>query len=65
MENHNPFEVDYKPQSRLLELCIEENNIYLLPTIKLFYEKSPYGKLDFMFLEFSFIKWSLGIRIKK
>ena len=65
MENHNPFEVDYKPQSRLVELCIEENNIYLLPTIKLFYEKSPYGKLDFMFLEFSFIKWSLGIRIKK
>jgi hypothetical protein len=65
MENHNPFEVDYKPQSRLVELCIEENNIYLLPTIKLFYEKSPYGKLDFMFLEFSFIKWTLGIRIKK
>ena len=27
MENHNPFEVDYKPQSRLVELCIEENNL--------------------------------------
>jgi hypothetical protein len=65
MENHNPFEVDYKPQSRLIELCIEENNIYLLPTIKLFYEKSPYGKLNYMYLEFSFIKWTLGIRIKK
>jgi hypothetical protein len=65
MEHHNPFEVDYKPQSRLVELCIEENNIYLLPTIKLFYEKTPYGKLNYMFLEFSFIKWSLGIRIKK
>ena len=65
MENHNPFEVDYKPQSRLVELCIEENNIYLLPTIKLFYEKTPYGKINYMFLEFSFIKWSLGIRIKK
>jgi hypothetical protein len=65
MENHNPFEVDYKPQSRLVELCIEENNIYLLPTIKLFYEKSPYGKLNYMFFEFSFIKWTLGIRIKK
>ena len=65
MENHNPFEVDYKPQSRLVELCIEENNIYLLPTIKLFYEKTPYGKLNYMFLEFSFIKWTLGIRIKK
>lgn len=65
MEHHNPFEVDYKPQSKFIEICIEENNIYLLPTIKLFYEKSPYGKLDFMFLEFSFIKWSLGIRIKK
>lgn len=65
MENHNPFEVDYKPLSRLVELCIEENNIYLLPTIKLFYEKTPYGKINYMFLEFSFIKWSLGIRIKK
>ena len=65
MENHNPFEVDYKPQSRLVELCIEENNIYLLPTIKLFYEKTPYRKLNYMFLEFSFIKWTLGIRIKK
>jgi hypothetical protein len=65
MENYNPFEVDYKPQSRLLELCIEENNIYLLPTIKLFYEKTPYGKLNYMYLEFSFIKWTLGIRIKK
>jgi hypothetical protein len=65
MENHNPFEFDYKPQSRLIELCIEENNIYLLPTIKLFYEKSPYGKLNYLYLEFSFIKWTLGIRIKK
>jgi hypothetical protein len=65
MENHNPFEVDYKPQSRVIELCIEENNIYLLPTIKLFYEKSPYGKLNYLYLEFSFIKWTLGIRIKK
>lgn len=65
MEHHNPFDIDYKPQSKFIEICIEENNIYLLPSIKLFYEKTPYGKLDFMFLEFSFIKWSLGIRIKK
>jgi len=65
MENHNPFEVDYKPQSRLIELCIEENNIYLLPTIKLFYEENLYGNINYMYLEFSFIKWTLGIRIKK
>ena len=65
MEHHNPFDIDYKPQSKFIEICIEENNIYLLPSIKLFYEKTPYGKLDFMFLEFSFIKWSFGIRIKK
>lgn len=65
MEHHNPFDVDYKPESKFIEICIEENNIYLLPTIKLFYEKNPYGKLDFMFIEFSFIKWTLGIRIKK
>jgi hypothetical protein len=65
MENHNPFELEYKPQSRFIEICTEENNIYILPTIKLFYENTPYGKLNYMYLEFSWIKWSLGIRIKK
>ena len=40
------------------------NTLYLIPTISICYEYVN-NKLDYMFLDISFLKWSVTFEIKK
>jgi hypothetical protein len=47
-----------------IEIFKEENNFYFLPSIKLYFDKYiTNGKYRFVYLEFAWFNYAIGIRI--
>lgn len=41
----------------------EENNFYLLPSIRFYYEK-PNRSFDYLYMEFVWFKWTIALILK-
>ena len=47
-----------------IEFFKEENNLYILPSIKLYFDKYIHNrKYRFVYLELAWLKYAIGVRI--
>lgn len=47
-----------------IEMFEEQNNLYILPSIKLYFDKYLHNsKYRFIYLEFAWLKYAIGVRI--
>jgi hypothetical protein len=51
-------------KSKRVELVSNYNTFYVLPTIRFFYETYE-GSLEYMYIDFTFLKWTLSFAIKR
>lgn len=46
-----------------IEFFKEENNIFVFPTIRIYFEKIPNVKFRYVYLEIVWIRWAIGIKL--
>jgi hypothetical protein len=46
-----------------IEFFVEENNVFILPTIRIYFEKIPNAKFRYVYLEIVWIRWAIGIKL--
>jgi hypothetical protein len=46
-----------------IEFFVEENNVFILPTIRIYFEKIPNVKFRYVYLEIVWIRWAIGIKL--
>jgi hypothetical protein len=46
-----------------IEFFVEENNVFILPTIRIYFEKIPNAKFRYVYLELVWIRWAIGIKL--
>lgn len=49
----------------MIEIVKEENVFHITPCARFFYDLEFDNQLSFFYLEFSWIKWTLSIKLKK
>ena len=57
---------NYKKKKKAIFQIIEENNnFFILPTVRIYFDKSYFGGYDKLFLEFSWFNRTLAIKLIK
>jgi hypothetical protein len=46
-----------------IEFFKEENNIFVLPTIRIYFDRIPNVKFRYVYLELVWIRWAIGVRL--
>ena len=53
-----------KKKTALVTVLTESNNFFILPTMRIFFDKAYSGRFDKLFLEFSWFNKTVAIRLK-
>ena len=53
-----------KKKKAIFTVMTENNNFFILPTARIYFDKSYYGGYDKLYLEFSWLTRTLAIKLK-
>lgn len=53
-----------KRKRSLIEIIKENNNFFITPTLRIYFDKSYYGGIDRLFIELSWFNWTFAIKLK-
>jgi len=54
----------YKRKTAIFRLLTESNNFFIIPTIRVYFDKAYSGCYDRIYLEFSWFNRTLAIKLK-
>jgi hypothetical protein len=54
----------YKRKTAIFRLLTESNNFFIIPAIRIYFDKAYRGCYDKMYLEFSWFNRTLAIKLK-